>query len=257
MTRTAEFRAAMASGAPLAGTFLKTPSPIVIEVLAQSRLDFICLDAEHAPFGRAELDACIGMARALDLPALVRVEEASPKAILQALDYGAAGVVVPHVTSAEGAAAAVKAARFGPGGRGFAGSTRWAGYATRPMADVLSRAKEPIVIAQIEDPEAVPNAAAIAATDGIDGLFLGPADMTVGYGKSTQDAPELAAALRSVGEAARGAGKAYMSWVGNAAAARDWADRYGVTMFFIGSEHAWIRNGANADADGVHAIGEG
>lgn len=248
----AGFRQAALSGRVMTGTFVKTPDIAVIEVLAKSRLDFLCLDAEHAPFDRARMDACLAVARALDMPTLVRVAAAEPHLILQALDSGAAGIVCPHVDSAEKAAALARAARFGRGGRGFAGSTRWAGFGTRPMAEVLGRTDETMVIAQIEEPEGVAAASAIAATDGVDGLFLGPADLSVGYGRTDQSSAELAAALASVGAAARGAGKAYMSWVPGADAARAWRDAHGMTMFFAASEHAWMLAGANAVADGMH-----
>ncbi len=97
--RTAGFRQRMLSGEFLAGTFQKTPSYEVIEVLAMSGLDFVCLDAEHAPFDRGRMDACLAMARALDFPALVRVGAFTPQDVLQALDSGAVGIVVPHVYS--------------------------------------------------------------------------------------------------------------------------------------------------------------
>ena len=90
------FRQRLLSRAPMAGTFLKTPAYQLIEVLAQSELDFVCLDVEHAPFDRSVIDACCAMGRSLDFPVMVRVGDGSPREILQALDCGAVGVVVPH-----------------------------------------------------------------------------------------------------------------------------------------------------------------
>lgn len=250
----ADLRRRMAADARLAGTFLKTPAIEMIEVLAKSGLDFLCLDQEHAPFDRARLDACLAVARALDFPILVRVPTAQPQDILQALDAGATGVVVPHVTDAATAAAVAKAARFGPGGRGYAGSTRWAGFATRPMAEVLAQAREEtVVIAQIEDIDGVRNADAIAATAGIDGIFLGPADLSVAFGHDHQTSAELFQAIEAVGQAARTHGKTYMTWVADAAKAAEWR-RYGFSMFFVASEHAWMLQGAKAVAAGVHGI---
>ncbi|MCL3883516.1 aldolase/citrate lyase family protein [Marivita sp. GX14005] len=252
----AGFRQRLVSRVPLAGTFLKTPSYQIVEVLAQSELDFVCLDVEHAPFDRAAVDACCAIGRALDFPVLIRVGDASPREILQALDCGAVGVVVPHVDSAAKAADVARAARFGGGGRGYAGSTRWAGYATQSMPDLLARSQaETVVIAQIEEPEGVDASDAIAATDGIDALFLGPADLSVGYGHDNQSSDQLFAAIERVGSAAAAAGKAYVSWVANAQKARDWA-RYGMSCFFIASEHSWMRAGATAEARGVHEIGK-
>ena len=249
-----DFRARMLRGDLLAGTFVKTPDVQVIEVLAASGLDFLCLDAEHAPFDRARLDACLAVARALDFPVLVRPGAAQPADILQALDSGAVGIVAPHIDSAAAAERLARACRFGHGGRGYAGSTRWAGFATRPMAELLEQSRaETVVIAQIEEPEGVAAAAAIAATEGIDGLFLGPADLSVGYGRTDQSGPELMAALASVGQAAQEAGCAYMTFVPDAARAAEWR-RFGLTMFFVASEHGWMRAGARAAATGIHDL---
>lgn len=252
MMRTSGFRNKVMSGAPMAGTFLKTPAYQLVEVLAQSKLDFLCLDAEHAPFDRATLDACVAMGRALDFPIMVRTGDSSPREILQALDYGAAGIVVPHVDSVEKAQAVARAARFGHGGRGYAGSTRWAGYATRAMPDLMAQSQnETLVLAQIEEPAGVEAAEEIARVDGIDGLFIGPADLSVGYGYDHQTSDELMSALKRVGEAARAAGKAYVTFVPDAEKAKVWAEAYGVTMFFVASEHNWMRAVANSVADGI------
>lgn len=248
------FRRRMLAGEKLAGTFVKTPAYELVEVLASSGLDFLCLDAEHAPFDRARLDACLAVARALDFPVLVRVGMYSPENVLQALDSGAVGIVCPHVDSAEKAAELARAARFGHGGRGYAGSSRWAGFASGAMGDLLEKSQqETVVIAQIEEPEGVDAAAAIAATEGVDGLFIGPADLSVAFGKTDQTSPELMAAMEAVGAAARAEGKTYMTFVRDAAQAADW-QKFGLTMFFIASEHSWMKKGAAAEAAGIHAL---
>ena len=123
------------------------------------------------------------------------------------------------------------------------------------MPDLLARsAEQTVVIAQIEEPEGVDAAADIAAVEGIDGLFIGPADLTVAYGADDGAAAKLQTALALVGQAARSAGKAYMSFVPDAERARDWA-AHGMTMFFISSEHGWVLNSARAEAAAVHDLG--
>jgi len=252
--RIESFRQRMLEGAFLAGTFQKTPSYEVVEVLALSGLDFVCFDAEHSPFDRGRLDACLAMARALDFPALVRVAAFTPQDVLQALDSGAVGIVAPHVDSVEKAQELARAARFGHHGRGYAGSTRWAGYTTNPMPDLLERSRaETVVIAQIEEPEGVDRAGAIARVDGIDGLFVGPADLSVAYGHDHQNSAELQAALAEVGRACQAAGKTYMSFVPDVAKAQDWA-AHGMTMFFMASEQSWIMQGGRATAEGIHGL---
>lgn len=247
--RTSGFAGRMRAGERLVGTFLKTPAIEVIEVLAMSGLDCLCLDAEHAPFGRRELDACLAMGRALDLPLLVRVGAGTQDAVLQALDSGAVGVVVPHVDGVEKARDVARWARFGVGGRGYAGSTRWAGFATRGMPDVLAQDAETVVIAQIEEPEGVDAVDGIAAVPGIDALFVGPADLAVGYGAEV-GGPEVDAAYAATGRACAAAGIAMWTWVADEGAAARRAEQ-GVTGFLTGSEHAWMLAGARAAARAV------
>ena len=242
----AEFREAVLRGDVLAGTFMKTPSVDILEVLILSGLDFVCFDAEHAPFDRGALNACAAVACAAGFPFVIRVPVGTPSEIGMALDTGASGVVVPHVTDAQTAARIAKAGRFGHGGRGYAGSTRWAGFGTSDMPTLLSRSQtETLVIAQIEDPEGVDNCEAIAATPGVDAIFLGPADLSVAYGKTDQSSAELKAAQARVGAAARAEGKGCMTFTATAAASKPLMD-HGYHVFFVASEHAWILQGARA-----------
>ena len=93
--------------------------------------------------------------------------------------------------------------------------------ATRPMQEVLARSRsETAVIAQIEEPEGVEASAAIAWTEGIDGLFLGPADLSVALGKTDQASPALLAQIEKVGSAAKTAGKAFVEFVAAATSAQ-------------------------------------
>jgi 2-keto-3-deoxy-L-rhamnonate aldolase RhmA len=242
----ADFKAQMLSGERLLGTFVKTPSVEIIEILAKSGLDYVCLDAEHSPFDQMRMDACLAVARALDFPTLVRVPSGAPDVILKAMDAGALGIVVPHVDSAEKAAAVAKAARFGHGGRGFAGSTRWAGYATRSMTEVLEQSRsETVVIVQIEEPEAVEAIYEITSAEGVDGVFIGPSDLSISYGETSIDNDSLRNAMVRVGDAAREAGIGYVTWVPNAETAKTW-ETYGFTVFVMGSEHSWMLAGARA-----------
>lgn len=252
MSKIASFKSRLAAREPMSGTFMKTPHYVLVEVLAQSGLDFLCLDTEHAPFDRAALDQCLAVACALDFPVVVRVGEANAKEILWALDYGAVGVVVPHVDSVEKAQDMAKAARFGLGGRGYAGSTRWGGYGTQKMPNLLEKSRaETVVIAQIEEPYAVPLANDIAALDGIDGLFTGPADLAVGLGETSMTALPVQEGLTSVGAACQVAGKTHGSFLADPAEAASWLANYGVNMFFFASEHTWMRQGANVCASAV------
>ena len=249
MGRIADFKALVKSGKPLSGTFLKTPHHNMIEVMAQSGLDFVCLDAEHAPFDRAAIDACMAVSRALDYPVLVRVGDSSPREILWAWDCGAAGIVVTHVHSVERAEEIACKARFGKGGRGFAGTPRWGGFGTEKMADLLERSdQETVVFAQIEEDYAVPLSDQIAAIDGIDALFAGPSDLTVSMGHTAVTDDLIGDAMKTIGKATKAHGKGYASYIGTAEAAAAWHEKFGVHIFFVASEHNWMRSVANATA---------
>ena len=243
------FRERLLSGEVLAGTFVKTPSPIICEVLGLTGLDVVCLDAEHAPFGRVELDGCIAALRSAGMPGLVRVAANSPEYILQALDYGATGVVVPHVTTPEQAASVVKSAHFGAGGRGYAGSTRAAGYTTTPMKEHLSdSAFATTVIIQVEDREAVDAIAELCTVDGVDCLFIGVVDLTVSLNADSPSAEVVLKAMEKVCRAGQEAGISVGMFVSAPEAAKKWIE-HGVNLFLSGSEHAYILQGANQVSD--------
>ena len=150
------------------GTFVKTASPHVVEVLGTTALDFAVLDAEHAPLDRAAIDLMMLAGRAAGLPLLVRVPDTAAATVLSVLDTGAAGLLVPHVDTPEIAAQVVRRARFRGGERGYSSSPRWAGYGSLGMKQALAAGDDALVVCQIESPEAVAHAAQIAAVPGVD-----------------------------------------------------------------------------------------
>lgn len=234
----------LAARETLIGTFVKTPAPIIVEVLAMTELDCLCLDAEHAPFDRAAIDGCVMAARASGKDVLVRVASSEPAHILNALDCGATGVVIPHVRSADEARAAVAASHYGAGGRGFAGSSRAAGYTTRSMAEHLAAsAARTVVIVQIEDPEAIDDIEAIAAVEGVDALFVGRVDLTVAYGADSQDDPRVIAAVEAVCAAGRRHRRPVGMFLARVSDVPIWAEK-GASLFLLGSDHGFLLAGA-------------
>ena len=240
----APLKARLAAGELIVGTFVKTPSPIVVEVLALSALDCLCLDAEHAPFDPATIDACVFAARASGMDVVVRVPSAAPEHLLNALDCGATGVVVPHVRSAEEAQAVVKACHYGAGGRGYAGSSRAAGYTTVPMSQhKVNSAAKTVVIAQIEDPEAVEAIDEIAAVGGVDALYIGRVDLTVAYGAEKLDDPRVVTAMETVCAAARQHSRPVGMFLSRPDEVALWREK-GATLFVLGSDHGFLLSGA-------------
>ncbi len=237
-------KARLAGGELIVGTFVKTPSPMLVEVLALSALDCLCLDAEHSPFDRAAIDACVLAARAGGMDVVVRVPSAAPEHLLNALDCGATGVVVPHVRSAEEARAVVKACHYGRGGRGYAGSSRAAGYATLPMSQHKANSLvRTVVIAQIEDPEAVEAIDEIAAVDGVDALYIGRVDLTVAYGAEKLDDLRVVTAMDTVCAAARRHNRPVGMFLSRPEEVSLWREK-GATLFLLGSDHGFLLSGA-------------
>ena len=239
-------KARIAAGDALLGTFIKTPHPHVVEVLASTDLDCLCIDAEHAPFDRRDIDGCILAARSAKMPILVRTASAAAEQILNALDCGADGVVVPHVRSAAEARALAQYAQYGPGGRGYAGSSRAAGYGSSAMPDHLdASAARTIVVAQIEDAEAIDEIDAIAAVEGIDTLFIGRIDLTIALGCNNPDDPQVIDAVEHIVARCVAAARPVGMFVSRAADVPSWRAK-GVRLFLLQSDHVFLRDGAAA-----------
>ncbi len=245
------FRERVRGGELLVGTWVKTPSPMVCEVLGQTPLDMLCLDAEHSPFDRGAIDACLAATRAANMPALVRVPSAAHEHTLNALDCGATGVVIPHVTSAAMAESVARAAHFGAGGRGYAGSTRAAGYTSKPMGQHLAdSAAESTVIAQIEDLEALEAIEEIAAVDSVDCLFIGRIDLTVAMGADSPADDKVIAAVERICAVGKEAGRAVGMFVGNIDEVPHWVEA-GASLFLLSSDHGFMLQGAKQLAEKV------
>ena len=166
------------------GAFLGLPFPAVAEIVCATGPDFVCIDGEHSAI-RGEALANLLRACALHgVPALVRVPDLLPHLIAEVLDAGAAGILVPRVSSAAEAARAVAATRFPPHGVRGVGPGRAAGYGYR-IADLLA-APAPFVAVQIETVEAVAAAAEILAVPGLDLGFIGPGDLGVSLAAAGQ-----------------------------------------------------------------------
>lgn len=238
------FKRQLAGGDKIIGTFIKTPSSIVAEVLCLSDLDAFCIDTEHAPFGRLEADQCIAAFRAADRPSIVRIANESSTEIRNALDCGATGLLVPHVTSAKQAAIIVKHAHFGEAGRGFAGSTRASGFTRKSMQEHLrDSANQTTIIVQIEDLAALKNVSEIASVDGIDAVFIGRIDLAVAMGKSPMDA-EVIATVKKICEEAAEVGCAVGMFTPDYTEIPMW-QRCGCNFYLLGSDQSFVLAGAN------------
>lgn len=199
---------------PLRAVFNGMGSPALVEMCAYAGFDFTILDNEHGGADLGSTEHMLRAARAAGIPAVVRCFEPD---IARLLDLGASGVQVPMVETPEQAERIARRVRYplpaGAGGsRGSAFSTRAAGYGAFGGPEHTRRSNEGLVfVAMIETPLGVSNAAAIAAVEGVDTVFVGPNDLahTMGHENRWTDAPVIEAieqTLRAVAAAGKAAG---------------------------------------------------
>jgi 2-keto-3-deoxy-L-rhamnonate aldolase RhmA len=238
------FRARLTGGEILSGTFIKTPSGHAVEIIGDVGFDFVVIDEEHAPFDRQAIDCALVSARAARISALVRVASAAPSNLLSVLDAGAVGVLVPHVASVEKARDVVASCHYVNGRRGFSNSSRAGRYGGLSLAEHVKNGDAiTTIVAQIEDPEAIEHAEAIARIDGVDALFIGRGDIAVAMGEASPDAPRVRDAAEKVCAAGRAAGKPVMVFVGNLADAKEMRT-IGASAFIYSSDQGLMRQAA-------------
>lgn len=239
----ATLRQRIHAGETLIGTFVKTPTPHVVEILGLAGLDFAVADQEHAPIGLAEMDMLSMAARTSGLPLLSRRWGAQPDWIAPILDLGCTGVMVPHVADRAMAEAVCAAVKFSRGTRGISPSPRAGNYGSIGLLDYRRKCdEESVVMLQIEDADALDRLDDVAACPDTDVLFIGPADLSQSLGVGFPSA-ELDAAILRVIEAARSAGIATGLFVGDETQIPAWQER-GVTVFVCGSDQSLLMKGA-------------
>jgi 2-keto-3-deoxy-L-rhamnonate aldolase RhmA len=168
-------------GGLVTGFWSQSGSPVVAEIFSQADVDFIALDMEHGEVDDAAFAAFARSMRGAAVP-LARIQENSVIAIRRALDAGAEGVIVPLVNTAEEAAAAAAAVSYPPAGvRGYA-FCRANGWGQRFADYVEAFPERALLIAMIETAQAVSAIDDILAVDGVDGVLIGPYDLSGSYG---------------------------------------------------------------------------
>jgi 4-hydroxy-2-oxoheptanedioate aldolase len=206
------------------GIFIGLGTPEPVEMAGWAGWDYCVIDCEHAPIDNAMLP---GMLRAARIPAYVRVPNSNAETIQGALDNGADGVIAPRVGSAAEARRVVEAARFYPRGRrGVNHMVRAARYSLVGVDEYLRSSDEKTrVVVQIETAEALAEVEAIAATPGLDELFIGPYDLSQALGIPGQvlDGQLLQAGWRVL-QAAAAHGVEVSVFVNNDDAARTWLE---------------------------------
>lgn len=250
----ATFRERLLARQLLLGTFLNTGSPVAAEICAGAGFDWVLADLEHGSATEADVLPVLQAVAGTGATPLVRVEANVQARFTKALDFGAAGIMVPKVESAEDARRAVSYLRYAPDGvRGVALLNRAAAYGARGRT-AIDEANDAVVgVVQIESPSGLDVVTEIAAVDGVDCLFVGPADLTHSLGIFLDSEHETyRAAVERVRAAAHSAGKALGVLVRTA----DELARYrelGFTVVAFGSDTSFLAAGARAAVEAARA----
>jgi 2-keto-3-deoxy-L-rhamnonate aldolase RhmA len=231
---------------PLIGIWMQIPDPIVAATLSQTDADFLLVDGEHAPIPPHALGNILPATDLHDMPTIYRVAWNRIELIKAALDHGAAGVMIPMVNSPQEAAAAVAAAKYPPLGKRGIGAWRASNYYLEEPSYRESANRQSAVIVQIETREALESIDGIAATPGIDALYVGPADLALSLGLNPGELhPDLLAGCKKVVDAARKNGIAAGIDVALLAFAASYAEM-GFSLMTYGADFGFIIDGGRA-----------
>lgn len=193
------------------GSWITIPNISIAEIMADAGFDWLCIDMEHSVTDYAEAQQLILAIQSKGIKAFVRVGENNTRIIKRVLDAGADGIIVPSVNSAVEAKKAVDALKYPPIGKRGVGLSRAQkyGFGFENYRDVVS--KDIKLIVQIEHIDAIRELDLIIQTDGVDGTFIGPYDLSGSLGKPGQwDDPEVKKALLVYEDTV----KKYDKWVG-------------------------------------------
>ena len=240
------FKRALRAGKPQIGLWSSLSSAYTVEVIAGAGFDWILLDTEHSPNDLESVMGQLQAAAAYPTTPIVRVPWNDMVMIKRYLDVGAQSLLVPYVSTAQEAKNAVAYTRYPPAGvRGVAGTSR----ATRfgRVKDYAKRAHEELcLLVQVETKEGLDNLEAICAVDGVDGVFIGPADLHASLGYTGETAnPKVKPLIDDAVRRIRNAGKAPGILTGVETDARHWLG-CGALFVAVGADVGLLARGAEA-----------
>ena len=209
------------------GTFTQLSSTVAVECLGRTGLDYVLIDTEHSAVGIEFLSSAITAADAAGIVPLVRINDITRSKVLQPLDYGAQGLIVPAVETVDQVRRLVEYAKFPPvGNRGFC-PTRDGGYGYDEISMQGTEAyfahanRETLLIPQCETVGCLEHIEEITAMDGVDGIFVGPFDLSIALGRPMAfDCDEMRAALDCILNACHKNNKMAFIFCGDAQAAK-------------------------------------
>ncbi|HLG57726.1 MAG TPA: aldolase/citrate lyase family protein [Vicinamibacterales bacterium] len=191
------FRARLRSGELLFAPLMTLSSPAVAELMAETGFDWLFIDAEHSTLDTSQMQLLLQAAGAT--PCVIRLVSGDEEPIKKALDIGAAGIIVPQVNSAEQARRIVQAAKYAPVGQRGLGIARAHRYGLKVREYMQSANDDTAVIVQAEHRDAVANIQSIVRVEGVDGVLIGPYDLSASFGRpGAVDHPEVREAIARV-----------------------------------------------------------
>ena len=233
MSPASTFRAQLTAREPLYGAWSSIPSPLSVRLLAAAGVDYVVVDLQHGGATEHDLPGLTSAIRLAGATPIGRVRHAHPADIGRALDLGCEGVIVPNVNSAAQAREAAGACRYPPAGYRSGGGAMVGG--------------EPFCIIMVESAAAVDDVAATLAYDGVDGIYVGPRDLSYSLGcQLDPDDPVLSRALGQIRSACAAAGNPAGIHATDGATARRYRDE-GCTLVTVATDAFAVLCGTAAE----------
>jgi 4-hydroxy-2-oxoheptanedioate aldolase len=206
------FRHILTSGDFAAGMFSFIPSEAIVDIVGYAGFHFLIFDTEHASYDVAVIERLVRASEAAGIATVVRISHPDPYLIARVLDTGVDGLMFARISSRREAEAIVNNSRLAPlGSRGSCPGMRAGQYFLMPRDEYTRRSNDVAIVVMIETKEGLDDVEGILSVDGIDGVAVGPVDLSYSLGVGSREAPEVAEAIARVTKLARARGKGVMA----------------------------------------------
>ncbi|RXT07133.1 HpcH/HpaI aldolase/citrate lyase family protein [Ammoniphilus sp. CFH 90114] len=235
------------------GTWVRIPSPIVVEVLGNTGFDVLHLDLEHSSIEWATLDHMVLAGYKQQIPLAVRTATQNPADLYRLMDMGVSMLILPRIDTAVQCQALLKGIRYNPrGDRGIGGPVRANDWGAIGLDEHMKKAESnTLVLVQIESKEGLENLDEILQVPGIDIIYIGPLDLSQALGYPGQvEAPAVQEVIRSIAKKARNCGVAVGIHVSNQEQTAYWSTQ-GIQYFTIGMDVAFLRSAGLSLMDSI------
>ena len=241
-----KLKRALREGRAQTGCWLGSSDPYTTEIMAGSGFDWLLIDTEHAPFDIGSVLRMVQILAPYPVEIFARPVDHDPGAIKRLLDIGIQSLVVPFVETAEQAERLVQAMRYPPQGfRGFAGAVVRASQWGRVDNYAQKANDEMCLLVQIETKKGLDNLDAILRVEGVDGIFIGPSDLSASLGHvGNAEHPDVLSAIDDALDRVRAAHKAPAIFATDPVAAKRYLDN-GALFVAIGSDLVLLSNAAH------------